>query len=177
MSECPYESAVIAAVRSGHWGSGLRSHTEQCAECTEAARVGAWLGTLANGLGRDAAPPDPGYIWLTAEIERRAREVQARPWRRRLLTGAVGLAAWLLVSAAVLAVLPNVATVVSALSAALSPALSALSPALSTLSPALAALSPTVIASAANAMFIAAVWLGFPILLMAVYLIVLKPLR
>src|SRR5690606_37182390 len=110
MSEaaCSFEAAVVDAARTGEWSAGLREHMHGCAACTESARVTAWLADAAARLGRARPAPDPTYIWLRAEIEKRAKEERASIRRRSGIAAVLALAAAGASAAAVLAALPRI---------------------------------------------------------------------
>jgi hypothetical protein len=155
---CPYESEVSAAARSGKWTERLRSHSSECRDCDSLARVAMWMANLATQLGRDnEALPDPTYVWLKAQIERRAAETCAVSRRRVSSHALVSLAGGLAGSAAVLAALPAVSSAASA--------------ALTWL---VAALMRT---SSAQITLIGSVWVGLPLFLVATYLLVFRPTR
>lgn len=154
---CMYETMVVEAVRTGEWEDGLRTHVRACAVCTEAARVTEWIGSMATCLGCDRAAPDPAFIWMRAEIERRKQADRSLSWLHLGMLEWLGLAAALVVAAAMLAVLPEVSAIATDMSARLS----------------------TVLAetSLVDRTAIGTVWLGLPLVLAAVYLLVLRPLR
>jgi hypothetical protein len=154
---CRYEPDVIEATHSGEWSEHLRSHLRGCAECAESVRVAEWLGGVAIQLGRDQPAPDPTYIWLKAEIERRAED--AAPMLQRTLSplAFLSLAAGLAGAAAALAVWPQVAATVSAARSWLSTAAAETS-----------LVDMTAIGSG---------WIGLPVLLVVTYLVVFRPSR
>jgi len=156
MSEaaCSFEAAVVDAARTGEWSAGLREHMHGCAACTESARVTAWLADAAARLGRARPAPDPTYIWLRAEIEKRAKEERASIRRRSGIAAVLALAAAGASAAAVLAALPRIAASARAgLSAALE---------------GMPLVDMTVISSGS---------LGMLVVLAATYLLVFRPLR
>lgn len=154
---CPYESAVVDAARTGEWPQSLQAHLCECAECADSARVASWLGEVATRLGRNRSAPDPSYLWLRAEIERRAQAEGALSWRRLGLVSLLGLGVSLAGAAATVAVLPKVLATVVAARVWLSGAWAA--------------------ASAVDMAAIGTAWLGLPMLLAATYLLVLRPPR
>jgi hypothetical protein len=154
---CSHETAVVESVRTGKWEDGMRSHLHACAVCTEAARVATWIGSVATHLGRDRAAPDPTYIWMRAEIERRKQAERSRSWRRPGMAELLWLAAGLVVAATVLAVLPELSAIATGVSTWLSTAFAE--------------------TSLVDRTVIGTVWLGLPLVLVAIYLLVLRPLR
>jgi hypothetical protein len=115
MSErpCFREAAVIEATRTRIWSDDLRAHLSECTECSDTARVAAWIGDAATRLGRDQPAPDPAYIWLRGEVERRAnKESAVSPFRPGLIVS-LGLAVGAACAAVLLLVLPAIAAVVS----------------------------------------------------------------
>jgi hypothetical protein len=117
------------------------------------ARVAGWIGDLAAQLRRDQAQPDPTYVWLKAQIERRAAEARAASRRRLSFQALVGLAGGLAGSAAVLAALPETSAALAWLVAALMRA------------------PPSQIT------LLGSVWLGLPLFLATTYLLVFRAAR
>jgi hypothetical protein len=154
---CQFEPTVAAAARSGQWSKDLRTHVSGCVDCGDAARVAAWMGDVATRLARTQTLPDPTYLWLRAEIERRTREANAVSRLRVSLLALLSLTVGLIVAAAVLAVLPQASVTVS--------------DAMTWLRSAPAGAAPDYVA------LIGTVWLGFPLLLAATYLLVFRPAR
>ena len=154
---CVYEAAVIEATRTGEWAKDLRAHVLRCAACTDAARVSAWMQDLSGRLGRNRPARDPAYIWLRAEIARRAREENASALRRSVITALLSLAATGISAAAVLAAWPHVAAGTMTARSALSNALTS--------------------ASLADVTLISSGGLGLSALLVGTYLLVLRPSR
>lgn len=154
---CVYEAAVVEAARTGEWEKDLRAHLLGCAECTDAARVTAWMQDVSVRLGRDQSARDPTYIWLRAEIERRAREENASALRRSIMAAVPSLAATGISAAAVVAAWPQVAAAAMAARGALSTALAK--------------------ASLVDITLISSGWLGLSVLLVGTYLLVLRPSR
>jgi hypothetical protein len=154
---CPYEMAVVEAARTGEWTQAQRAHVCACPRCADSAGVTAWMGDVAIRLGRSRPAPDPTYIWLRAEIERRAQEASGPSWLQLGLVNLPGLAVGLIGMTAALAIWRAVTAVAVNARTALSGILAEVS-----------FVDLTVIGSA---------WLGLPILLAATYLLVLRPLR
>jgi hypothetical protein len=157
VTSCSYEAAVTEAARSGQWTKSLRAHVAGCAECGDLARVAEWMGNVATRVVRTQSLPDPTYLWLRAQLEKRVDEARAVPRSRVVALALLSLAVGLLAAAAVLAVLPAVSASVSAAGDWLVAALAASSPALITL--------------------IGTSLLGLPCLLVTTYLLVLRPVR
>lgn len=151
--ECPFELAVIKATRNGQWSRDLRAHASGCYACDDAVRVAVWMGSAATRLARTQTLPDPTYLWLRAEIERRTREASAVSRLRVSVLALFCLIVGLLGGAAVLAVLPKMSATVSGALAVLAEA------------------SPDQVA------LIGTVWLGFPLLLATTYLLVFRTRR
>ncbi|HMB74431.1 MAG TPA: hypothetical protein VKQ06_12730 [Gammaproteobacteria bacterium] len=154
---CPYETAVVESARTGVWESGLRAHVRGCAACTESARVTEWIADVATQLGRDQSVPDPTYIWLKAEIERRAKVENSLSWQRLGTAALPGLAVGLFAAAAMLAVLSEVSAIAIVVSTWLSTTIAE--------------------SSLVDRTVFATIWLGFPLLLTATYLLVFRLIR
>jgi hypothetical protein len=155
VTSCSYETAVGDAVRTGQWSPELRAHAVRCAECSDVARVAEWLGEVATRVLRNQSLPDPTYLWLRAQLERRARETQTVSRPRALALALAGITAGLLAAAAALVVVPAVSEAVGAAGAWLFAALAEAPPVLITL--------------------VGTSLVGFPVLLAATYLLVLRP--
>lgn len=154
---CRHESAVIEAAQSEEWSESLRAHARVCTECAESVRVAVWMGSVARRLGRNRPAPDPTYIWLKAEIERRAEDAAGVSRRGLSALVLLGLTLGIAGAAAVLAIWPGVSATANATRAWLSTALAE--------------------ASLVDMTLIGTVWLGLPLMLVATYLLVLRPLR
>jgi hypothetical protein len=153
---CPYDFPVTEAARSGEWSESLRAHVCDCRECAESVRVIEWMAGVATQLGRDQPAPDPTFIWLKAEIERRAEEEAVPVSRRRLgALGLLSLTLGLAGASAVLAIWPEVSSAVGAARTWV--------------------LTMSATTSPADVTVIATAWLGLPLLLAATYLLVLRP--
>jgi hypothetical protein len=120
-------------------------------------RVTEWMGGVATQLGHRQAAPDPSYVWLKAELQRRAQNAVSLSRRRLSSVALLGLALGLACAAAVYAIWPAASAAVSAARTWLLIDLAEYS-----------LVDMTVIATA---------WLGLPLLLVATYLLVLRPLR
>lgn len=156
-STCRYEAAVVDAALTGVWEKDLRAHVSRCAECADSARVTAWLEDVATRLGRHESAGDPSYIWLRAEIERRAREENASTLRRSGIAAVLGLAVAGGGAAAVLYAMPQVAAVAMAVRTGLAGVLRK--------------------APLLDLTLISSGWLGLAVLLVGTYLLVLRPQR
>lgn len=154
---CPCESAVIEAVRTGEWPKSLQVHVCECAECADSARVTVWIGDVATRLGRNQSTPDPTYICLRAEIDKRARKERTLSAHQAALAALPGLAVGLLVAVTVVAVLKGSSAIATVVATSLSTALAE--------------------TSLADMTVIGTVWLGLPLLLAATYLLVSRSLR
>jgi hypothetical protein len=92
---CPYESAVLTAVRGSSWSDELRVHAAGCAVCAEVALVSEMLLVEAHFPDETRSLPDPGRIWVEAQLRARRLAAQraARPiaitQRVALVCGAV----------------------------------------------------------------------------------------
>lgn len=154
---CPYETEIVESVRTGDWEESLRAHVRGCAACTESARVARWIADVARYLGRDQPAPDPAYLWLRAAIERRAKVGNALSWGRLGAAALLGLAVGIVSAVAMLAVLPKVSAMTMFTSAWLATAFAE--------------------TSLVDRTVIGTVWVGLPLLLTAIYLLVLRPVR
>jgi len=98
-TNCPHETAVAKAARSGQWTEELLIHREDCLACAELALVVAALAGEAEALISDPRPlPEPEAIWLRASLEARRRKFRraTRPilWMQMLaiiVAGGIGL--------------------------------------------------------------------------------------
>jgi hypothetical protein len=155
--DCPRTAAVVESARSGRWDERSRAHVDECPACTESARVAAWMTRVAAELGREPLALDPTFIWLKAEVARRA-ERASRASRRALRAGAIAsLTVGLAGAAAALAVWPKVAAAANAAHEWL--------------------LALWVGASLSDLTIIGTGWLELPLLLGAIYVLVLRPSR
>jgi hypothetical protein len=154
---CPHEAAVVEAARTRVWSDGLRAHVSKCADCSDTARLTAWIGDAATRLGRGQPAPEPTYIWLRAQLERRAREASTLSSFRLGAITILGLAAGLAGTAVMLLVLPAIAAVARIVRNSIATALA----------------ETSLLDMAALAM----ASLGSPLLLAAILLLILRPLR
>jgi len=89
---CPLEGDVVAAVLAGSLPDELRSHAQDCASCSEVARLATLVHADYAREVRAARVPTAGVVWLRAQI--RAREEAARAAARPIvLTQAIAIAA------------------------------------------------------------------------------------
>lgn len=61
------EREVLEASRTGRIPESLESHLTTCASCAETASVAGFMRKLA-GAEKDAPLPDPGILWLKAQL-------------------------------------------------------------------------------------------------------------
>ncbi len=61
------EREILQASREGRIPDTLQSHLETCASCGETASVAGFMQKLA-GAEKDAPLPDPGILWLKAQL-------------------------------------------------------------------------------------------------------------
>ena len=114
VTSCSYEAAVTDAARSGQWTKSLRAHVAGCTECSDLVRVAEWMGNVAARVAQTQSLPDPTYLWLRAQLEKRADQARAMPRSRVVALALSSLVIGSLAAAAVLAVLPAVSVTVSA---------------------------------------------------------------
>jgi hypothetical protein len=97
---CAQEDAVAAAATSGVWTPELRAHRDGCMACAELTLVVAAMATDAEELMNLTKPlPDPGIIWLRAQLAEREdkfrRATRGIVWVQRAtiaVVAAIGLA-------------------------------------------------------------------------------------
>lgn len=154
---CIHDAAVVNASRTGEWDDTLRAHAARCVECAETARVAAWMQDVSFELTRDRALPDPMYLWLKAEIGRRAREGGGSAMRRSGIAAGLGLAAAGAGLVSGLTAFPYIAAAVGVARNELSAVLAE--------------------ASIVDLSVIGSGWLGITVMLFATYLLVIRPLR
>ena len=154
---CTCESAVSEAVRTGRWTENLRAHVRSCAVCVEALQVAEWMAATARTAIRDEPLLDPDYIWLRAEIARRIGDTSTGSRRRELAAVGTGVVLGFAAALTSLAVWPTLSVAV----------LTARAWVLATLTD----------ASAVDLAALGTAWLGLPLLLVAIYLLALRPLR
>ncbi len=69
MSEiCRHEAEVLRAARQDRWTDSLRSHVEECPDCSAAASVAPWVDQFSRIGDREHMLPDPALIWLKAKL-------------------------------------------------------------------------------------------------------------
>ena len=91
---CAHEDAVAAAARTGRWTPELRAHRDGCMTCAELTLVTAAMAADAEALaGLNSPLPDPGVIWLRAQLAEREknfrRATRAIVWVQRATIAAV----------------------------------------------------------------------------------------
>jgi len=157
---CPYEYEVVGAATSATWSDELRAHLRECSDCAESARVATWMAGAARQLGIDRTErpaPAPGYLWLKAELARRAEEAKLSAQRRQRAVVAAGLAFALVGATALLAMWPELSALWDAARIGVESRLAAASP--------------------AELGVVATAWLGLPLLLAATHLLVFSSPR
>jgi hypothetical protein len=65
---CSQEDAVVRAARSGQWEDSLKTHVDECRVCREVAQATQWMQRLAGRFEEGRPLPDPGLMWLRAQI-------------------------------------------------------------------------------------------------------------
>lgn len=66
---CSHESAVLEALKSGHWKDDTRSHLGSCAVCQEHVQIYNCMKELSSE-SLDQSQPNPSYqlTWLKAQF-------------------------------------------------------------------------------------------------------------
>lgn len=101
---CPHEPSAAHAGRGGRWNDELAAHLAEGDSCRESGRVARWMAELAETVNaRATSLPDPGLIWLKAQLLERSRRSD-----RALLPIRIATAVAAVGSGAVLATLPGV---------------------------------------------------------------------
>jgi hypothetical protein len=103
-TNCPQESAVIRAVRTGEWSESLEAHLHECAICGGVQEAALWMQALGPATAQEAQEglPDPGILWLRAQLsERQAAAERAHKFLQWMEIACVaaacaGLGIWLL---------------------------------------------------------------------------------
>jgi len=103
-TNCPQESAVIRAVRTGEWSESLEAHLHECAICGGVQEAARWMQALGPATAQEAQEglPDPGILWLRAQLsERQAAAERAHKFLQWMEIACVaaacaGLGIWLL---------------------------------------------------------------------------------
>ncbi len=70
---CPHEGSVTQAIRTGQWSEWLRVHVSQCKSCTEVEQAFGWMGDVSASWSSNEPAPDPGLIWIEAQLAERQR--------------------------------------------------------------------------------------------------------
>lgn len=81
LPECPFESAIVEADRTGRWNSTLQSHAAACSNCQEALLVAHALRDDEAASMAEVRLPPAGLLWWKAQIQARRAALQraARP--------------------------------------------------------------------------------------------------
>jgi hypothetical protein len=103
-TNCPQESAVVRAVRTGERSESLEAHLHECANCRGVQEAAGWMQALGPATAREAQEglPDPGILWLRAQLsERQAGAERAHKFLQWMEIACVtaacaGLCIWLL---------------------------------------------------------------------------------
>jgi len=79
--ECPHESDVVLAVRTGRWPARvddtLRQHAGNCAICSDAVAIASAI-VSAEAADDEAGPvPGAGAVWLRMQMRARADAARA----------------------------------------------------------------------------------------------------
>ena len=53
-TNCPQESAVIRAVRTGEWSESLEAHLHECAICGGVQEAARWMQALGPATAQEA---------------------------------------------------------------------------------------------------------------------------
>ncbi|HVR44648.1 MAG TPA: hypothetical protein VMS56_14525 [Thermoanaerobaculia bacterium] len=96
---CPFEPAVLRAVRFGLVDAELRAHTEGCADCEELLELAGLLDAERREAMAEAPIPPAGALWLQMRL-RAAREAQVRSTNTTRLIEGVSLIAALAIALA-----------------------------------------------------------------------------
>jgi len=98
---CVHQQEAIDTAAAGRLpGGALAQHVSQCASCREALAVVGWMQQVAQEPVPAHTMPNPDVIWWKAQLLRRwevERKVAApieRMHKAEILTGAVGLVAF-----------------------------------------------------------------------------------
>ncbi len=70
-NHCEKEQLVLAAVRAGAFDGELRNHVASCVLCADAMLVAEYLTGQAWLENPEAHLPDPGLLWLKAQLRSR----------------------------------------------------------------------------------------------------------
>ena len=79
--ECLREQEILAAVNCGRYSEELKTHTSECAICSDIVEIATLLREDLEGGLADARVPSAGLVWWRAEIRSRqeAMRTAARP--------------------------------------------------------------------------------------------------
>jgi len=100
-TDCFYEDAVAAAVRTGQWNESLATHLLGCAVCRGVHESSRWMHALAQNSQPQTDLPDPHVIWLRAQFAQRQavaeRTHKLAQWVEIacIIVVAAGVAVWL----------------------------------------------------------------------------------
>jgi hypothetical protein len=104
VKNCPKESAVAKAARSGDWDEALRAHASQCRVCREVKDAARWMHAFSSDASEVRDLPDPAMLWRRAPWQEKLLERQAQAEKARLvlawaeflplLVAGLGLAVW-----------------------------------------------------------------------------------
>ncbi|HEV7920681.1 MAG TPA: hypothetical protein VGR02_07810 [Thermoanaerobaculia bacterium] len=67
---CRLEADVLRAAEEGSWTESLRRHVSECTDCEAASAVARWMSDFSRVDEREHLLPDPGVLWLKAQILR-----------------------------------------------------------------------------------------------------------
>ena len=87
---CPQEGSVIQAIRTSQWSESLRVHISQCKTCTEVEQAFRWMGEVSASWSSNEPAPDPGPIWIKAQLAERQR-LEKRALRPVILARTVAI--------------------------------------------------------------------------------------
>jgi hypothetical protein len=67
---CRFEPHVRRAAVENQWTDALRDHVKSCADCEAAAAAAPFMTRIARIDERSRKLPDPGVVWLKAQLLR-----------------------------------------------------------------------------------------------------------
>ena len=69
MSEaCHLQAEITRAAANDRWTDALEQHLGECRDCAAAAAVAPWLERFSKISDREHILPDPGLVWLKAQL-------------------------------------------------------------------------------------------------------------